>query len=130
MARHPSEQVRTDSERREKSSGRASVVQYSVADPVAACRVALALTDALRAHPVLPPVRGGIASGAVMLRDGDCFGRIVNLAARAVKLARPGHVVVSSDVRTAVQGSLACAALPPARVKGFDGEIELFELSG
>ena len=105
-------------------------VMYSVADPVVACRVALALTDALRAHPVLPPVRGGIASGAVMLRDGDCFGRIVNLAARAVKLARPGHVVVSSDVRTAVQGSLACAALPPARVKGFDGEIELFELSG
>jgi len=97
---------------------------------VAACRVALALTDALRAHPVLPPVRGGIASGAVMLRDGDCFGRIVNLAARAVKLARPGYVVVSSDVRTAVQGSFACAPLPPARVKGFDGEIELFELTG
>lgn len=105
-------------------------VMYSAPDPVVACRVGLTVAEALRAHPVLPAVRGGIASGAVMLRDGDCFGPVVNLAARAVKLARPGHVVVSADVRAATRGAFACLPLAPARIKGFEGETELFELRG
>jgi class 3 adenylate cyclase len=44
-----------------------------------------------------------------MLRDGDCFGPVVNLAAR---------------------GAFACVPLAPARIKGFEGETELFELRG
>src|SRR5437870_2321682 len=74
--------------------------------------------------------QAGIASGAVMLRDGDCFGAVVNLAARAVKLARPGHIVVSGHVRAAVEGAFVCVPLPPARIKGFEGDIQLFELGG
>ena len=105
-------------------------VMYSAPDPVVACRVGLTVAEALRAHPVLPAVRGGIASGAVMLRDGDCFGPVVNLAARAVKLASPGHVVVSADVRAATRGAFACVPLPPTHIKGFEGETELFELRG
>ena len=105
-------------------------VMYSAPDPVVACRVGLTVADALRAHPVLPAVRGGIASGTVMLRDGDCFGPVVNLAARAVKLARPGRVVVSADVRAATREVFSCVSLPPAQIKGFEGETELFELQG
>ncbi len=103
-------------------------VMYAVADPVAAGRIALALADAFSAHAVLPPVRAGIASGAVMVRDGDCFGPVVNLAARAVKIARPGCVAVSAEMRAALAGAFVCTPLPPARVKGFEPEIELFEL--
>ena len=105
-------------------------VMYAAGDAAVACRIALGLGQALRAHRVLPPVRAGIASGAVMLRDGDCFGAVVNLAARAVKLARPGHIVVSGHVRAAVEGAFVCVPLPPARIKGFEGDIQLFELGG
>ena len=103
-------------------------VMYTVADPLAAGRIALALADAFSAHALLPPVRGGIASGAVMLRDGDCFGPVVNLAARAVKLARPGCVVVSAEVRAALRDTFTCTPVPLVRIKGFEGDIELFEL--
>ena len=75
------------------------------------------------------PFRLGGFPGAVQ-RDGDCFGAVVNLAARAVKLARPGHIVVSGHVRAAVEGAFVCVPLPPARIKGFEGDIQLFELGG
>ena len=42
----------------------------------------------------------GLASGEVMLRDGDVFGPVVNLASRAAKVAGPGEVVTTADVAT------------------------------
>jgi len=103
-------------------------VMYCVANPLTACRIALVLSDALLRHRVLPPVRIGIAVGAVMSRDGDCFGPVVNLAARAVKIARPGRIVVSSEVSAAVCEALVSTPLPAIRLKGFDGETQLFEI--
>ena len=103
-------------------------VMYCAANPLTACRIALVLTDALLTHRVLPPARSGIAVGAVMCRDGDCFGPVVNLAARAVKIARPGRIVVSAEVSAAVREALGSTPLPPIRLKGFDGETELFEV--
>ena len=47
------------------------------------------LADSLRRPPALPAGRGGLAFGAVLSRDGDYFGPVVNLAARVVKLAAP-----------------------------------------
>jgi adenylate cyclase len=61
-------------------------------------RSARTFADTFRDHPIVPPVRAGLAGGQVMLRDGDVFGPVVNLAARAVKVADPGEVVASSDV--------------------------------
>jgi class 3 adenylate cyclase len=50
----------------------------------------IAVEDQVVEDPRVLAVRAGIASGDVLLRDGDVFGPIVNLAARAVKLAGPG----------------------------------------
>jgi len=81
-------------------------VMYSTPDPIAACKIAVALKARLRAHAVLPHARGGVAAGAVMVRDGDCFGPVVNLA------------------------TFGLTQLPAAHLKGFDGEVALYEIVG
>jgi adenylate cyclase len=102
-------------------------VMYVSNDPTAACEIARRLTAGLTDHPRLPPVRGGIAYGSVLSRDGDFFGAVVNLAARAVKLAEPGTVLVSDEVRAA--SDLALTSIGASEIKGFDHPIELFKLA-
>jgi adenylate cyclase len=100
---------------------------FVASDPGTACEIALELTDRLAAHPRLPNARGALSSGDVLTRDGDYFGPVVNLAARAVKLADPGTVLASSEVR---QGAMnyAFAPIGAPRLKGFDDPVELFRL--
>ena len=63
-----------------------------VADtPAAAATIGLELAEAMAADPELPDVRVGIATGTVLTRMGDVFGRTVNLASRLTALAAPGH---------------------------------------
>jgi class 3 adenylate cyclase len=97
------------------------------ADASTACSIARTLTARFADHPVLPPVRAGVAYGSVLSRDGDFFGSVVNLAARLVKLADPGAVVVTDAVRRAV-GDDAFRSLDVHHLKGFDEPVELFEL--
>jgi class 3 adenylate cyclase len=40
--------------------------------------------------------RAGLMAGHLLVRDGDCFGPIVNLAARAARAAAPGSVLATS----------------------------------
>lgn len=46
----------------------------------------------------LPPARVGLTSGPVVFRDGDYFGRAVNMASRITGYARPSEVLVSETV--------------------------------
>jgi class 3 adenylate cyclase len=103
-------------------------VMYVSPEPRTACRIAGALAARFEDHPVLPPVRGGVACGSVLSRDGDFFGPVVHLAARAVKLARPGQVLVTAEVRRAAAPDLEFTAAGAREVKGFDEPIELFVL--
>lgn len=66
--------------------------------------LALALADAYRRDEQFSDVRVALASGRVLQRDGDVFGPVVNLASRIVHVAFPGSVVVSQDVRDALEG--------------------------
>ena len=52
----------------------------------------------------LPPARVGVNTGPVVVRDGDYFGRTVNVAARVADYARPQEVVVTAEVMS-VAGS-------------------------
>ena len=78
-------------------------VLFTVADPVAAVEVALALTarGADEDDP-FPAVRAGIAHGAVVRRLGDVFGSTVNAASRLTSAARPGSVLVDAGVHEAL----------------------------
>jgi class 3 adenylate cyclase len=62
----------------------------------------------------------------VLSRDGDYFGPVVNLAARAVKAADPGTVVAPADHRGAVvEAGYLTTSLG---AKGFEGISEPVEL--
>ena len=103
-------------------------VMFVLPDPADACRLALALAAEFTAHPVVPPLRVGLATGEVLTRDGDYYGRVVNAASRLVELADPGGVVVSDGVRGLLDDSFTLDALPPTRVKGYDEPVQAFRL--
>jgi class 3 adenylate cyclase len=102
-------------------------ILYTSADEPSACAIALELTATLAEHPTVPAARAGLASGDVTMRDGDVFGPVVNLAARAVKLAAPSDVVVPTAMARAAR--IPSEPLGRQTLKGFDGEVELSRLS-
>ncbi len=102
-------------------------VMFVASDPRASCEIALGLAAFFSDHPRLPPVRSGLSFGAVLSRDGDYFGPVVNLASRVVDLAAPGRVLASADVRDAVD-AFRFASIGVPELKGFDEPIEVFEV--
>jgi len=98
-------------------------ILYTTPDARSAGMIALSLAQAVERQEQLPAVRAGLADGKVMLRDGDVFGPVVNLAARIVKVGQPGEVVATMDVAEA-------SGLPHRRrgrheLKGIGGAVEL-----
>jgi len=77
-----------------------------VADRAAdAALIGLELAETMAEDPVVPDVRVGIATGTVLTRMGDVFGRTVNLASRLTALAAPGTVLVDRDTADALTGN-------------------------
>jgi class 3 adenylate cyclase len=103
-------------------------VMYVAAAPDTACAIALDLADHFADHPRLPPVRAGVGFGEVLSRDGDYFGTTVNLAARVVKLAAPGHVIALPRVREVADG-FVFISLGDEQIRGFSERIEIFEVT-
>jgi adenylate cyclase len=102
-------------------------VMFVAGDAAAACGIALDLADRLSDHPRLPHGRGGVAVGDILTRDGDYFGPVVNLAARAVKLADPGCVLGSGDLARQARG-FRFSSTGAQRLDGFDDAVELFRV--
>jgi adenylate cyclase len=69
-----------------------------------------------------PMPRIGVHSGVVLYRDGDYFGREVNLAARVVARARGGEVIVTDSVMEQIKTSeyLQFEEIGEVKLKGFD----------
>ena len=104
-------------------------VMFSATDERVAVEIALALIDAFVDHDVLPPVRAGVASGEVLLRDGDYSGSVVNLAARAVKIARPSTLLVDGATRDALDADgYSCRSIGSLSLKGFDERVKLYRV--
>ncbi|MGH9136913.1 MAG: adenylate/guanylate cyclase domain-containing protein [Acidimicrobiales bacterium] len=101
-------------------------VMYTALDPGSACSIALDLASTFGDHAVVPAVRAGLADGPVMLRDGDVFGPVVNLAARIVKVAQPNEVLTTADVCRAA--GLRSETRGHHRLKGITDDVELRRL--
>lgn len=97
-------------------------VMFVSPDAAAACRAGQALMEGfgIEDERVLP--RGGLALGDVLVRGGDYYGSVVNLASRLVDEAVPQELLVTEDVADAAVG---CVFEPAGRrmVKGFDHPI-------
>jgi adenylate cyclase len=80
-----------------------------------------------RLFPERPQPRIGIHYGATLYRDGDYYGREVNLASRVVARARGGEVVVTDAVVEAVKESphLHFDEIGTVKLKGFDEPRQL-----
>jgi class 3 adenylate cyclase len=102
-------------------------VLYTAGDEASACNIALELVATFADHPLVPDVRAGVAGGEVLLRDGDVFGPVVNLAARAVRLAGVGEVV--APVPVAAAGGFTTEPLRDYQLKGFDESVALARLT-
>jgi adenylate cyclase len=69
-----------------------------------------------------PTPRIGVHYGVVLYRDGDYFGREVNLASRVVARARGSEVIVTDSVMEAIKTSdwLQFENIGTVKLKGFD----------
>jgi len=74
-----------------------------------------------------PEPRIGVHVGRTLYRDGDYFGREINLASRVVARARGGEVLVTDSVVEAVRGSahLGFEGIGQVKLKGFDEPRQL-----
>jgi len=91
-----------------------------------AIRCGLALIEALDAIQI--PIRVGIHSGEVAMRDDHVHGLAVHAAARIVAKAGGGEVLVSDTARDLVEGAtgLTFESSGLYRLKGLEREYELF----
>jgi adenylate cyclase len=93
-----------------------------VADAVGdGAAIALALQDRVRAEPALPLLRIGLATGPVLVRYGDVYGEVVNIAARLTAHARPDTVLVDREAAEALacDPRFALRPLRPVAVPGY-----------
>jgi adenylate cyclase len=74
-----------------------------------------------------PQPRIGIHYGAALYRDGDYYGRELNLASRVVARARAGEVLVTGAVVDAVEPvpHLSFEGIGEVKLKGFDQPVRL-----
>jgi adenylate cyclase len=104
-------------------------VMFVTTDAIAACVVALEIAEHVEDHPVLPRLRGGLAAGGLVRGYGDYYGPVVNSAARAVKLAEPGAILVTDEVRRRAESPvLDFESLGEMALRGFDQPVALFRL--
>jgi adenylate cyclase len=78
-------------------------VMFIVEEPLPAVEIALGLAEESREAEQLSDVRVGLALGPVLEREGDAYGPTVNLASRITSIAYPGSVVVSPEIRAALE---------------------------
>jgi adenylate cyclase len=79
-----------------------------------------------------PEPRIGIHYGAALYRDGDYFGREVNLASRVVARARGGEVLVTDAVveQVAASSRLTFEGIGQVKLKGFAEPRQLCRATG
>jgi len=73
-----------------------------------------------------PLPRIGIHAGGALYRDGDYYGRAVNLASRVGARAAGGEVLVTRPIVEAAGRHLAFRHIGEVRMKGFAESTELF----
>jgi adenylate cyclase len=101
---------------------------FVVDEPGRARELALDLVRTLREEPQLPEVRIGIAAGPVVAHHGDYYGDVVNLAARLVKVAEPGEILLSGALADDLPDALGVEQVRLPNLKGYDGGVPAFRL--
>jgi adenylate cyclase len=88
-----------------KSMGDAAMIW--VPDAAQAVALAARAVEEVGARPDLLPVRVGAHTGPVVMRGGDWYGSVVNVAARLAREAEPNQALISRATWSAARGDLA-----------------------
>jgi adenylate cyclase len=104
-------------------------VMLHFGDSDSAIRAAVSVLSRAQAQG-LPAARAGINSGPMVRRDGDYFGSVVNLAARAADYARAHEILVTQEVMDAWSGghSIYFRAIGAVSLKNVSRRVELFQV--
>ncbi len=108
-----------------KLLGDGAMLHFRRADDAVAA--ALAIVAGAPGHN-LPPARAGIATGPVVGRDGDYFGRTVNIAARLADAVPAGGVWL--DAATAAHAGMRLEPAGRRVLKGMLEPVEVFGVAG
>ncbi len=74
----------------------------------------------------LPPTHVGVQAGPVVFRDGDVYGRTVNIAARLADRAQAGEVLTSREAVEQVDlPSLRFVPVGPVELQGVGAPVEV-----
>ena len=76
----------------------------------------------------MPPMRVGVDAGSVLTRDGDFFGPVVNVAARATSLASMGSILTTEAVASRLDARFEPEARGSLPVQGV-GSVSFWEIS-
>lgn len=95
---------------------------YVADEPAQGVTIALALQDRIAEAGDLPQLRIGLAYGGVLIRLGDVYGPVVNIAARLTAEARPGRVLADRGLAAALDGhpDFRLRRLKRVSVRGYD----------
>ncbi len=77
-------------------------VMFVVQSASGAAQIGLSLAEAYASDDLLSDVRVALAIGPVLVKDGDFYGPVVNLASRLVNVAHPGTVLISDEFKAAL----------------------------
>jgi adenylate cyclase len=105
-------------------------VMFVTNAPGIACTLALDLLEACEAAR-LPKLRVGVAFGDVMVRQGDFYGPIVNLAARLVSSAEAGTALTDIEMQqrlARVRGGYVFVPAGKLNLAGFLEPVEAYQL--
>jgi len=107
-------------------------VLFIADDLLTAANVALTMIEAIRANPILLPVRASLVWGRVVSRSGDIFGPAVNLASRLIDVAPKDTVYMDESTGAMLAkhpraGDFVQIPQPPVTLQGI-GTISPIEL--
>lgn len=96
----------------------------------AICAVMAQMENQSRLAGMVLELRAGLHAGNVVEENADVFGDTVNVAARLIKLAKPGQIITSESTAYLLDAELRerTRCLFSIPVKGKAGEITLHEL--
>lgn len=96
-------------------------VMFSADDADTAAAIGLALQDAIGEVEALPKIRVGLAYGDVLVRYGDAYGAVVNIAARLTGAARPGTILMDEYMARGLtpRDDITTRAIRPVKAHGY-----------
>jgi adenylate cyclase len=98
-------------------------------DSETAIRAVVAVTAGVAAAG-LPAAHAGIAAGPIVVRDGDVFGRTVNLASRIADHAAAGEILVEEGVVVALpRGTARFDPVGRLELKGFPDAVAVWRIA-